>query len=85
MLIDSIEDLDIVMPRYNLLKYSKNYSEITVRFSNYYRDKPNSGIGGVNNYVNYFIKDSKSFDCKTSITGKLEGNNAEKKVKLLCQ
>ena len=28
--------------------------------------------------LNYSIKDSKSFDYKTSITGKLEGNNVEK-------
>ena len=34
--------------------------------------------------TNYSIKDSKSFDYKTSITGKLEGNNTEKKSKLLC-
>ena len=28
--------------------------------------------------INYSIKDSKSFDYKTSIIGKLEGNNVEK-------
>ena len=27
--------------------------------------------------TNYFIQDSKSFDYKTSITGKLENNNTE--------
>ena len=35
-------------------------------------------MGGDNNNINYSIKDSKSFDYKTSITGKLEGNNVEK-------
>ena len=70
---------------YNFLKYNKNYSKATGSSSNYYRDKPISGIGDMNNSINYFIKDSKSFDCKTSITGKLEGNNPEKKVKLFCQ
>ena len=41
---------------------------------NYYRDEPNSRAVG---NVNYFIKDSKSFNYKTSITEKLEGNNVE--------
>ena len=40
---------------------------------NCYRDEPSSGIGGENNNTNYSIKDSKSFDHKTSITGRLEG------------
>ena len=73
--IDNAEDLDVVMPMYNLLEYSKNYSKTTGSFWNYYRDEPNSGV---NNNINYSIKDSKSFDYKASITGKLEGNNAEK-------
>ena len=33
--------------------------------------------------VNYSIKDSKSFDYKTSITRKLEGNNREKNVEIV--
>ena len=83
VLIDNAEDLDIVMPMYNLLEYSKNYSKTTGSFWNYYRDEPNSGLGGNNNNVNYSIKDSKSFDYKTSITGKLEGNNTEKEVEIV--
>ena len=79
-LFDNAEDLDIVMPMYNLLEYSKKYRKTTGSFWNYYRDEPNSSICGENNNVNYLIKDSKSFDYKASITGKLEGNNTEKKV-----
>ena len=82
-LIDNAEDLDIVMPMYNLLEYSKNYRKTTGSFWNYYRDEPNSSICGENNNVNYSIKDSKSFDYKTSITGKLEGNNTEKEVEIV--
>ena len=82
-LIDNAEDLDIVMPMYNLLEYSKNYRKTTGSLWNYYRDEPNSGIGGRNNNVNYSIKDSKSFDYKTSITGKLEGITQQKMLKLL--
>ena len=34
-LIGNAEDLDIVMPMYNLLEYSKNYSKTTGSFWNY--------------------------------------------------
>ena len=82
-LIDNSEDLDIVIPIYNLLEYSKNYKKIAGSFWNYYRDEPNSGIGGENNKVNYSIKDSKSFDYKTSITGIQKVKTQKKKSKLL--
>ena len=36
--IDNAEDLDVVMPMYNLLEYSKNYRKTTGRLWNYYRD-----------------------------------------------
>ena len=68
---------------YTLLEYSKNYRKTTGSFWNYYRDEPNSGLGGNNNNVNYSIKDSKSFDYKTRITGKLEGDNTEKEVEIV--
>ena len=74
-LIDNAEDLDIVMPMYNLNKYSKNYRKTTGILWIYYRDEPDSGAVG---NINYSIKTSKSFDYKTSITGKLEGNHVEK-------
>ena len=79
-LIDNAEYLDLVMPMYNLFEYSKNYSKTTGSFWNYYRDEPNSGA---NNNINYLIKDSKCFDYKTSITGKLEGNITEKEVEIV--
>ena len=50
---------------------------------NYYRDEPNSGLRGADNTINYAIQDSKCFNYKTSITGKLEGNNTEKEVKIV--
>ena len=74
-LIDKAKDLDIVMPMYNLIEYSKNYRRTTGSLWNCYRHEPNSGAVG---NINYSMKDSKSFNYKTSITGKLEGNNVEK-------
>ena len=82
-LIDNAEDLDIVMPMYNLLEYSKNYRKTTGSLWNYYRDEPNSGIGGRNNNVNYFIQYSKSFDYKASITGILEDIDRTKDVEIV--
>ena len=46
--IDNAEDLDVVIPMYNLLEYSKNYKKTTGSLWNYYRDKPNSSIGANN-------------------------------------
>ena len=40
---DNAEDLDVVMPMYNLLEYSKNYKKTAGSLWNYYRDEPNSG------------------------------------------
>ena len=64
------EDLDIVTPMYNLLEYNKNYRKITGSFGNCYRDEPSSGIDDRSNNINSSIKDSKSSDYKTSVTGK---------------
>ena len=41
-LTDNAEDLDIVIPMYNLFEYSKNYRKTTGSLWNYYRDEPNS-------------------------------------------
>ena len=78
ILIENAEDLDVVMPMYNLLYYSKNYRKTTGSLWNYYRDEPNSGYNNNNrDRIHYSIKDSESFDYKTSITGKLENNEDE--------
>ena len=57
--IDNSEDLDIVMPMYNLLEYSKNYRKTTGSLWNYYRDEPSNPLSS----------NSESFKYKTSITG----------------
>ena len=74
--IDNAEDLDVVMPMYNLLEYSKNYRKTTGSLWNYYRDKPKSGI---NNGINYSTMGSKSFDYKANfIEGGVTQNNLTK-------
>ena len=82
-LIENVEDLDIVMPIYSLFEYSKIFRKTTGSLSNYFRYEPNSSTeGDGDDIINYSIKVSKSFNYKTSITGKLEGNNVEKDVEI---
>ena len=61
----------VIMPMYNLIEYNKNYRTTTGSWWNYYRDQPDISVGSENKNVNYSIKDSKSFDYRTSIAGKL--------------
>ena len=63
--IDNAEDLDVVMPMYNLLEYSKNYRKTTGSLWNYYRDEPSNPLSS----------NSESFKYKTSIVGKTPQNN----------
>ena len=73
ILIDNAEDLDVVMPTYNLVDYNKNYRKTTVSLWNCCRDEPN--IHPPNNYTANPITKSASFKYKSSITGKILDNN----------
>ena len=57
--IDNAEDLDVVMPMYNLLEYSKNYRKTTGSLWNYHWDEPNNTLS----------THSEPFKYKTSIAG----------------
>ena len=51
-LIEDADDLDIVMPMYNLLEYSKNYRKTIGSLYNYYRDELNDDADNNNNNNN---------------------------------
>ena len=53
---DNAEDLDVVMPMYSLLEYSKNYKKTTGSLSNYYRDQPNSSIDDDDNITQFYTQ-----------------------------
>ena len=55
--IDNAEDLDVVIPMYNLLEYSKNYKKTTGSLWNYYRDEPSSSTD--NDNITHSILNSK--------------------------
>ena len=58
--INNAKDIDIVMPMYNLIEYSDNYSKTSGSLWKYYRDEPNDNL-----------TDSESFKSKVKITKKL--------------
>ena len=81
--IDNAEDLDVVMPMYNLLEYSKNYRKTTGSLWNYYRDQPNSNIG--DNNITHSILNSGSFDYKANFmeNGVTHDNLTKNDVKIV--
>ena len=78
-IVENAEDLDIIMPMYNVLEYSKNYEKTSGSLFNYYRDEPSEiTIGAGNNAINISIRNSKSFDYKIELTGSLDAGEDEK-------
>ena len=50
--IDNAEDLDVVMPTYNLPEYSKSYRKTTGSLWNYYRDEPSNTLSSNSESLN---------------------------------
>ena len=67
-LIEDPDDLDIVMPMYDLLEYSKNYRKTIGSLYNYYRDELNDDAN-LNNFANNNVVSSNSFQYKNKIIG----------------
>ena len=67
-LIEDAEDLDVVIPMYNLLEYSKNYRKTIGSFYNYYRDEL-SNDDDDNNFNNIKVVNSNTFKYKNKIIG----------------
>ena len=81
--IDNAEDLDVVMPMYNLLEYSINYKKTTGSLWNYYRDHPSSTID--DNNITHSILNSESFNYKASFmeNGVTHDNLTKNDVKVI--
>ena len=67
-LIEDADDLDIVMPMYNLLEYSKNYRKTIGSFYNYYRDELSDDPDNAN-HDKIKVVNSNAFKYKNKITG----------------
>ena len=61
--VDNADNLDIIMPMYNLIEYSNNYSNTSGSLWQFKRDKQNMNSG---NPANVTIDDSTSFKYKSS-------------------
>ena len=70
--IDNAKDNDIVMPMYNLIEYSVNYSKTSGSLWQYYKDDPNDNLA-----------DSESFKSKIKITRKTAANGNTKDVEII--
>ena len=81
--IDNVEDLDVAMPMYNLLEYSKNYRRTTGSLWNYYRYEPNSGTDA--NNITHSTLNSESFDYKANFmkNGMTHNNLTKNDVKIV--
>ena len=66
--IEDADDIDIVMPMYNLLEYSKNYRKTIGSLYNYYRDEL-SDDNNPNNFPNTNVVNSNTFKYKNKIIG----------------
>ena len=67
-LIEDADDLDIVMPMYILLGYSKNYRKTIGSLYNYYRDELSDNADD-DNFGNIKVVNSNTFKYKNKIIG----------------
>ena len=66
--IDNVQYIDIVMPMYNLIEYSDNYSKTSGSFWQYCKEKP--AVNNEGNIVDFNgVNATDSFNFKTKITG----------------
>ena len=81
--IDNAEDLDVVIPMYNLPEYSKNFRKTTGSLWNYYKDKPDSSTD--NDNIAHSILYSKYFDYKANFmeNGVTQNNLTENDVNVV--
>ena len=69
-LIEDADDLDIVMPMYNLSEYSENYRKTIGSLYNYYRDEL-SDDNDNDNFGNIKVVNSEAFKYKNKIKGNM--------------
>ena len=85
--VDDAENLDIVMPMYNLLEYIDNYRISLWNLWNYYRDEINDDKNENDdngNKINHSkTATSKSFKYKTKIIGSTPDNASELNAKVV--
>ena len=78
--VDTAENLDIVMPMYNLIEYSDNYQDSSATLYQYKRDEPQDDLAN-----NLATNTSRSFKYKVNSLGdpNVAGNVARRDVKIV--
>ena len=66
--VETAENLDIIMPMYNLIEYSDNYSDSSGSLYQFKRDE--SPMNDAENPLNVTLENSSSFKYKASLLGK---------------
>ena len=79
--VDTVENLDITMPMYNLIEYSDNYQDSSATLYQYKRDEPPEDDA----LADLTADNSSSFNYKVSLLGKpvLDGNITKRSVKVV--
>ena len=79
--VDTAENLDIVMPMYNLIEYSDNYQDSSATLYQYKRDEPPEG----DPIPNLEVDNSRSFKYKVELLGDpvVPNNIARRNVKVV--
>ena len=67
-MLKPVQNLDIIMPLYNLIEYSDNYADFSGSLYQFKRDK--SPINDTGNPNNVALDNSTSFKYKPSLLGK---------------
>ena len=75
--VDTAENLDIIMPIYNLLEYSVNYADSSGSLYQFKRDEQNMNN---ENIADVTTADSSSFKYKSNILGNLAADVANGKL-----
>ena len=80
--IDNAEYIDIVMPMYNLIEYSDNYSKTSGSLWQYCKDIP--AVNNDDNFVNFNAANATdSFNFKAKVTGQTNNNGRIDNVEIM--
>ena len=82
--VDNAKDIDIVMPMYNLIEYSDNYSKTSGSLWQYCKEIP--AVNNDGDIVDFNgANATDSFNFKTKITGQTDNNGRIDNVEIMVQ